>query len=270
MTGRKVALVTGASSGIGEAFAEELAAGGYDLVLAARRELQLARIAERLSSRHGARVEVVPCDLAERGAVAALCDQIERRGLAVHALVNCAGFGVPGRFTDTEWAAYDDMLQVMVSAPTELVARLLPGMVGRRSGLIVNVASLAGLADVGAGVVYGAAKTFVVSLSTSLAREVARHGVRVTAVCPGLTRTAFHDRPELRATVAGMPGWMWMEPAAVARGALAAAAAGRPLVVTGGRNRLFVGLVRHLPRAALARAGRLAGGVYRRVARPRR
>jgi short-subunit dehydrogenase len=264
---RQVALVTGASSGIGEAFAEELAARGFDLVVAARRELQLAQLASRLSTQHGVRVEVMRCDFSERGAVADLCDRLARRCLVVHVLVNCAGFGVAGRFADSEWGVYDDMLQVMVAAPTELISRLLPGMVARRSGLILNVASLAGLADVGAGAVYGAAKTFLVSLSTSLAREVAGDGVRVTTVCPGLTRTDFHAQPSMRATVAGTPAWMWMEPATVAREGLAAAAAGRTLVVNGGQNRLLLGVVRYVPRAALARAGRLAARMYRRLSR---
>jgi short-subunit dehydrogenase len=269
MNRKKVALVTGASSGIGEAFAEELASSGYDLVLTSRREQRLRHLAERLSTRCGARVEVIPCDLAEQGAAGGLCDRLERDGLAIDVLVNCAGFGVAGRFTDSAWSSYQRMLQVMVAAPAELVTRLLPGMIERRSGLIVNVASLAGVADTGAGAMYGAAKTFLVSLSTSLAREVARHGVHVTVVCPGLTRTEFHADPAIRATVAGMPGLMWMEPMEVARQGLAAASAGRPLLINGWQNRLFLWTVRLVPRPVLARVGRLAARVYRGVMRSR-
>lgn len=267
---RGFALVTGASSGIGEAFAEELAAHGFDLVITARRESHLAQVAGRLSRRYGVRVVVMRCDLAELGAAAKLCDRLDREALAIRALVNCAGFGVAGGFADTGWAVYDDMLRVMVGAPTELIVRLLPGMLERRSGLILNVASTAGLADTGAGTVYGAAKTFLVSLSASLAREVGARGVQVTTICPGLTHTAFHDRPGMRATVAQMPVWMWMEPTTVAREGLAAAIAGRPLLVNGVHNRLLVGLMRHGPRAAISRVGRLAVRLYRRLSPDRR
>jgi hypothetical protein len=265
MIARPIALVTGASSGIGEAFAEELASRGWDLVLTARRESKLTQIANRLSNAYGTRIEVITCDLADRVATGALCDALRYRGLAVHVLVNCAGFGVPGGFVDSEDQVYADMVQVMAWAPTQLTTFVLPEMIARRSGLIVNVASLAGIEDMGAGAVYGATKAFLISFSKSLAREVAKYGVTVTAVCPGLTRTEFHAAPEMRRTVVGMPEWMWMEPSTVARQGLDAALAGRSLVINGRLNRLFVEAVRYVPRPVLAAVGRLGASVYVRV-----
>lgn len=255
---RRTALVTGASSGIGEAFAAEFAAHGFDLVITARRTERLRATAECLEREHGVHVDVISCDLAADGAAAALCARIARDGRTVDALVNCAGFGVAGRFTGADWTVHEAMLRLTVSAPTELAYRLLPGMAERGYGRIVNVASLAGLVDSGAGALYGAAKTYGVSLSTSLAREVSAHGIHVTAVCPGLTRTEFHDAPALRASVRAMPHWMWMDPATVARQGYAAVMDARPVLVNGRANWLFVALLRVVPRRLLAALGRIA------------
>jgi hypothetical protein len=158
------------------------------------------------------------------------------------------------------------MVRVMGAAPAELMFRLLPGMIARQSGLVVNVASVAGLADTGAGAVYGAAKSFLVSLSTSVAREVASYGVRVAVVCPGPTRTGFHERPDMRVTVAGTPGWLWMGPRAVARRGLRAALAGQPVIIPGAANRMTVRALRLVPRPVIARAAKLVLGAYRRLA----
>ena len=266
MTARsKTALITGASSGIGEAFAEIFAANGFDLVITARRELRLQALAERLTREHGVQVHIVPADLASPGAAAALCDEIASRGLTVDALVNSAGFGVPGKYVEAQWGTYEEMLQVMVVALSELTRRLLPGMIERGYGRIVNVASTAGLAPSGAGALYGAAKTFVVTFSRSLSREVARHGVLVTAVCPGLTDTDFHRAPGLANTVRSMPRWMWMDARTVATQGFAAVMAGTPVYVTGGFNKLLVTLFRYVPHPILAGLGRQVARVRRRA-----
>jgi uncharacterized protein len=154
---RKTALITGASSGIGEAFAAVFAANGFDLVITARREPRLQALAERLIREHGAQIHVIPSDLAARGAATALCSEIAARGLTIDALVNSAGFGAAGKYAEAQWSVYEEMLQVMVIAVSELTHRLLPGMIERRYGRIVNVASTAGLAPAGAGALYGAA-----------------------------------------------------------------------------------------------------------------
>jgi short-subunit dehydrogenase len=260
LAGNKTALVTGASSGIGAAFAEGFASAGFNLVVTARREARLQAIAAQLRSSHGVRVEVIPCDLTAPGAASVLCAEIERRGLVVTALVNSAGCGAPGVFTTPAWEVHERMLQMMVVALSELTYRLLPGMIERRHGRIVNVASIAGLVPSGAGTLYGAAKTYVVSFSRSLAREVAGHGIHVTAVCPGLTQTEFHATPPLRDTVKGMPRWMWMDAHTVARQGFDAVMNGHTVYVNGSVNRALVAFFRHVPQS-LVRA-------VRRAARP--
>jgi uncharacterized protein len=129
---QRTVLITGASSGIGEAFAHVFASRGFDLVVTARREDRLGALAQRLAERYGRRVEVIPGDLSRRGAPRALCARIEERGLAIDALVNNAGYGVAGSFRSSTWDRHEAMLHVMVMAPTELTHRLLPGMIERR------------------------------------------------------------------------------------------------------------------------------------------
>jgi short-subunit dehydrogenase len=260
----RTALITGASSGIGEAFADVFASMGFDIVITARREEQLRAVAERLTRVYGTQVHVVPCDLAIATAPAALCAEIERRGVAVDVLVNNAGFGVPGSYMAANWAVHEAMLQVMVVAVAELTYRLLPGMIERGYGRIINVASLAGVVRAPAGTLYGAAKTFVVRFSESLSREVASHNIHVTAICPGLTRTGFHHAPGARETVSGMPGWMWMDAQTVARQGVAAVMAGKPIYVNGGLNRVMAGLFRYVPLPAMRALGRRVVRVYRR------
>lgn len=263
----RTALITGASSGIGAAFAEAFARDGFDLVLTARRESRLRDLAERLARDHRVRVEVMPFDLTQPGAVAALCDQVSGRHMTIDALVHSAGFGTAGGYLTPQWKVHHDALQLMVVAASELTYRLLPGMIERGYGRIIHVASTAGLAPTGAGTMYGAAKTFVVHFCESLSREVARHGVHVTAVCPGLTRTEFHEQPELRATVTRMPAWMWMHPADVAREGVRAAMAGRTVCVPGVINRAMVTALRYAPLSLLRRAARLVLGLRSRRVR---
>ena len=148
---RKTALITGASSGIGEAFADVFAAEGFDLVITARREDRLRAVAERLERRHGGRVHVIVSDFARRDAVERLCAEIAARGLQIDALVNNAGYGVPGSYSASPWTRHDEFLQVLVTAVAELTHRLLPAMVQRGYGRIINVASLAGLVPAPAG-----------------------------------------------------------------------------------------------------------------------
>ena len=147
----KTVLITGASSGIGEAFADVFAAEGFDLVITARREDRLKAVAERLRQRDARRVEVIAEDLSEAEAPARLCNEMARRGVVIDALVNNAGYGIPGTFTASAWARHAALLQVMVVALAELTHRLLPAMVDRGYGRIINVASLAALVPAPAG-----------------------------------------------------------------------------------------------------------------------
>ena len=193
-------MVTGASSGIGEAYADLFAAEGFDLVIVARRESRLNDVAERLRKKHGTRVDVLPVDLSERDACERICAELQTRGIHIDALVNNAGYGVPGSYVSNSWQRHQDFLQVLVVSVTELTYRLLPGMIERRYGRVINVASLAGLVPAPAGhTLYGAAKAFLIKFSEARSNEVRHLNVHVTALCPGFTRSEVHDVTGTRA-----------------------------------------------------------------------
>jgi uncharacterized protein len=265
LTHRRIALVTGASSGIGEAFAEVFAAEGFDLVITARREARLRAVQSRLGEQYGVRVHVVIEDLEDPMAPARLCADLEARGLKIDALVNNAGYGVPGSYVASGWEVHERFLQVMVIAVAELTHRLLPAMIERRYGRIINVASLAGLVPAPAGhTLYAAAKAFLIKFSESLGHEVRRHGVFVTAVCPGFTFSEFHDVTGTRARMQKMPGFMWSSSSEVARHGYNAVMAGKSVVVIGRVNAAIATLVRILPQGLIIGVGRRIGRQYRR------
>jgi short-subunit dehydrogenase len=251
---RPVALITGASAGIGQAFAYELAARGYDLVLTARRRERLEELAADIKRTHGARSHVVPADLADPTTPEALRREAASAGLQVDMLVNNAGYGVPGTLTSQPWPTHRDFIQVMMTAPIEVCWHFLPGMRERKRGTIINVASLAGLTPGSAGhTLYGASKSFLIRFSQSLALENATLGIKVSALCPGFTYSEFHDVTGTRSLVRQLPKWMWMSAEDVVREGLDAAAKGRVVHVTGRPNRLIKALVECLPdRAAEA------------------
>jgi len=242
------ALVTGASAGIGAAFARELAARGCNLVLTARRRERLDELAAELASRNAVRVECVAADLADPQAPAQLCGEIARRGIVIDTLVNNAGYGLPGHFHAQPWQAHAQFLQVMVNSPCELVHILLPAMQQRAQGRIINVASLAGLIPGSSGhTLYGASKAFLIKFSQSLALENVKRGVKVCAVCPGFTYSEFHDVTGTRGVVSKMPNWMWLSAAEVARQGVDAVERGEVVFVTGRVNRVIKSLVKLLP-----------------------
>ena len=261
----RTVLITGGSAGIGEAFADVFAAEGFDVVLVARRADRLAAVAERIRRAHARRVEIIVTDLSDRRAPAELCDEIARRGLTIDALVNNAGYGIPGAYVASPWERHEAMLQVMVIALAELTHRLLPGMIEREYGRIINVASLAALVPAPAGhTLYAASKALVVKFSESLAGEVARSNVHVTALCPGFTRSEFHDVTGTRATVNRLPPWLWMDAEQVAREGFDAVMAGTPVHVTGRVNRTIALWSRHLPGWLVRAIGRRTARTYRK------
>ncbi|CAN7481685.1 SDR family oxidoreductase [Phenylobacterium sp. LjRoot225] len=209
---RRLALVTGASAGLGAAFARTLAARGYDLALSARRTERLEALAAELRRRHGIEALVAPADLADPAGVQQILHRIAAAGRPVDVLINNAGYGLPGAFAQTSWAEQQAFLQVMVTAPCELAHKLVAPMVERRFGRIVNVASVAGLLPGAAGhTLYAGAKSLMIKASQSLHLEAAPHGVHVTALCPGFTYTEFHDVNGTRARVsAATPKWAWL------------------------------------------------------------
>ncbi|NOT43235.1 MAG: SDR family oxidoreductase [Acidobacteria bacterium] len=266
MSARRTALVTGASSGIGAAFAEACASHGFDVVLCARREDRLRALAGRLEGAYGVRAHVVTLDLAEPGASARLWSILAGQSLAVDMLVNSAGYGLPGAYLASGWDAHERFLRVSLLAPAELTHLVLPAMVERGYGRIIHVASLAALAPAPGGhTMYAAAKVFFVRFSEALAHEVGHRNVHVTAVCPGFTRSEFHDVTGTRAMVGRLPPWLWMDAAAVAAEGFEAVMAGRPVVVTGLVNRALAALVRFLPRPLVTRVNQRLSRSYRRV-----
>lgn len=260
------ALITGASAGIGEAIARELARRRWNLVLTARRRERLEALAQELSQAHGIAAKVLPADLADPAAPAVLEASLRAQGTPIDLLVNNAGYGLPGFYHKTAWADQARFLQVMLTAPCELVHRFLPDMRARRRGFILNVASLAGLVPGSAGnTLYGAVKAFLVSFSQSLALENRDLGIKVSALCPGFTFSEFHDVSQARHLVQQLPKWMWMSAEEVARRGLDALFAGKVVFVPGTVNRILRFLGKHLPdRAALALMGRQSRRFRRR------
>lgn len=193
LDGVETALVTGASGGIGEAFARQLAALGKDLVVVARSENKLQALARELASQHSVQVRVIAADLARHDSAAALYAETERLGLVVDLLVNNAGFAKAGEFSQLPFDVQADMVRLNVNTLVELTRLYLPSMRERGRGGVINVASTAAFQPVPFMSVYGGTKAFVLSFSEAVAEEVAGDGVTVMALCPGATATGFQE-----------------------------------------------------------------------------
>ena len=263
---RPLSLVTGASAGIGAAFARALAARGHDLVLTARRRERLDALAAELQQQYGCTATVLAADLADPAAPSALCEELAQRGLAVDWLINNAGYGVPGSFTANDWRTHADSLQVLLRAPVELAWRLLPGMRERGYGRIVNVASLAGHVPGTAGhTLYAPAKAFLIKFSQGLALESREHGVHVCALCPGFTYSEFHDVTGTRALMNKLPGFMWQSANAVVSEGIAAVERGEAVRVTGRVNRTIKRVFKLMPDRLAFRLSARQGRRYRQA-----
>ena len=250
------ALITGASSGIGEALAREYARRGVPLVLTARRLDRLEALAAEL--RNLVAVEVIPADLSDPQAPAELVAEIERRGVKLRILVNNAGYGVPGRYLTKEWPVHAQFLQVMIGATSELTWRVLPALRASGNGRILNVASFAALVPGADGqTLYAAAKAYLVKFSESLSLENADSGVNVTALCPGFTWSEFHDVTGTREMMSKLPKWAWLQADEVARAGIDGVERGRVIVVPGRVYKLLHFVAKHLPdRMVLGLMGR--------------
>jgi hypothetical protein len=245
---RPLALITGASSGIGAEFARQLAARGHDLALTARRADRLEGLAGELRHRHGIEVTVLPHDLADPSTPQTLCDALQQRGLQVDWLINNAGYGVPGTFEANDWPTHANFLQVLLTAPTELTWRLLPGMRQRGRGRIINVASLAGHVPGPAGhTLYAASKAYLIKFSQSLALENQTSGVHVCALCPGFTWSEFHDVTRTRDKMDKLPAFMWLSAEEVVRQGIAAVERGDAVHIPGRINRAVKTIVQLMP-----------------------
>lgn len=266
MSARPLALVTGASAGLGVEFARQLAAQGHDLVLTARRAERLAALAAELQRAHGVVCHVMSADLARPSGAAELLDAIGAAALSIEVLINNAGYGVPGSYLGHAWEVHAEFQRVMVDAVALLSYRCAAGMRARGHGTIINVSSLAGLMPSTAGhTLYGPAKVWLIKFSESLAAELAPSGVRVVALCPGFTLTEFHDANGMREHVARLPSWLWMDAASVVREGLAAVARGRVVCIPGRVNRALALAAKILPSSFLRRLVASRAADFRKI-----
>jgi short-subunit dehydrogenase len=249
---RGTALITGASSGIGAELAKLCAAGGYDLVLVARRVEPMQALAASVARDHCTGVRVLAADLADPAAPEVILERLGQTPIDI--LINNAGFGLQGPYAETDWAAEARMIQVNVVALAHLTKLLLPAMLARRAGRILNVASTAAFVPGPLMAVYYSTKAFVVSLSLAIAAETEGTGVTVTALCPGPTTTGFFEAAGMQSSkLFRGPA---MDAASVARIGYRAMMASKPEVIAGMRNRLMIFGTRFAPRTMLAKITR--------------
>jgi short-subunit dehydrogenase len=247
-------LVTGATSGIGAAFVRELARQGYDVVLVARDEARLTAQAAQLHADHGVAAEVISADLSTETGRAAVASRLEDVQRPVDLLVNSAGLSLNTPFLRSTAEAESRLLAVNVHAVMQLTLAVLPGMVQRRHGAIVNVSSVSGFGAAMPGSTYPASKAWVTNFSESIGMSVARFGVRVMALCPGYVRTEFHQRAGI--DMSSTPSWLWLDADRVARDALRDLKRGRAVSVPAWRYKAVAAALRHLPRRIVQRAAR--------------
>ena len=243
---RPVAVVTGASSGIGLELSRLLARDGHDLVIVAQHAERLAEVARELTAQRGVRVVEIAADLSDWAAPLEIAGELKRHGLTPDVLVNNAGFGLRGVFAELDLGEQLRMVHVNVSALTHLTGLLLPDMIARGRGRVLNVASTAAFQPGPLMAVYYATKAYVLSFSEAVASELGGSGVTVTALCPGPTATAFQQRAGLEGT--RLFRVTAMDAAAVAREGYDGMLRGARLVIPGWRNRLFAQAVGFIPR----------------------
>lgn len=247
---RRLALITGASAGLGAEFARQYAARGWDLALTARRIDRLEELAIQLEQRHKISTIIIAQDLAAEGAADQLLAEIREAGRSVDGLINNAGYGLPGTYFNTRWEEQDKFLRVLLTVPCELSHKVLPGMAERGFGRIINVASLAGYTPGSNGhTLYPAVKSALIKFSESLNAEAkaAGHDIHVTALCPGLTWTEFHDVNGTRERTNETPDWMWMKTGPVVEAGIEAVEQGHPVTVPGAFNKGVATLSKLLP-----------------------
>jgi short-subunit dehydrogenase len=241
------ALVTGATAGIGAAFCRRLAAEGRDLVLVARDLARLDRTAAELRDRYPIRIEVLSADLSTEAGCAAVAARIGQDEKPVDSLINNAGFGLNRPFGEAPLADEEQMLNLNVLAVLRLTHAAVSAMTVRGRGEIINISSVAGFMPGGGAATYAASKAWVTSFSQGLASTLEGTGVTIIAICPGFTRTEFHE--EHANGPSGVPSWMWLDANKVVAEGLAAARAGKSLSIPSRRYRVLVGLITLLPGA---------------------
>lgn len=252
------ALVTGASTGLGRAYAVELARRGHDLVLVARSRDRLQQLADQLTAAHGIRAEVLPADLADRQQVETVAQRVADPDRPVDLLVNNAGFGLGRRFVTSDVEELERAIDVMVRAVLVLTHTAVRAMRKRGHGAVLNVSSVASYAVMGP---YSAIKSWVTVFSEAVAADLAGTGVRVTAVCPGFVHTEFHERAQM--DMSDVPDFMWLDKDYVVDVALRDLKRGVPVSVPSPQYKAIVGATRLLPRGLLARLSANTGRKYK-------
>lgn len=257
---RPIALITGASSGIGEALTHNFADYGHDLVLVARSADKLKALAAALEAEHGVKVLVLPADLSVPGAAETLTATLKRRRKVPDVLVNCAGVLEQKHFVKMKPAGHQAIIDLNISALTAMLAHLLPLMVARGSGRVLNVASIAAFQPIPGLATYAASKAYVLSLTESLSEELKGTGVTITALCPGITAThMLNAATESNAQLAKLPGFLIGKVDEVAREGFEACMRGEVICVPGAINRAATLASRSTPKWLLRRvSGMLA------------
>lgn len=256
VAGNRCAVITGASAGIGLAFAKEFARNGFNIVLVARRQEKLLSIAKELENSFNIGVLPLPVDLSQTNSSETITVLLAEKSIKVDALVNNAGFGINQGFLEANWSTHEATLAVMLTGYTRLCYLLAKGMKERHYGRIINIASLAAFLPATSGSLYTAIKSYVLNFTTALDLELRPFGIHCTAVCPGFTMSEFHDVMKVRKSVSRYPGLMWMSADTVARQGYAAVMKGKPIVINGWLNKLVALAFNLLPRAFLHRRQR--------------
>jgi short-subunit dehydrogenase len=249
MSAVPTAVVTGASSGIGRAFASRLGADGYDLVLVSRNESRLADLAIELRQRSGVQADVLPADLADRAQLQTVADRVGDSDRPVDLLVNAAGYALRRPFPANDLQVEEALLDVHVRAPMVLTHAAVTAMQPRGHGAVINVSSVGAWLPQGS---YSAHKAWVHRFSQAIAAQTARYGVRVMVVMPGFVRTELHQRAGTHEPDR-VPAMFWLDPDDVAAGSLRALAAGKRVYVPGALWRAVSGVLRHAPIDTMAR-----------------
>ena len=250
MSGRRpIALVTGASNGIGASFCVLLASAGYDLVMVARGVDALESLAARIRQAHRVEVEVLAADLGEPGSLARVEQRTSSDDRPIDLLVNNAGVASGGAFVDLPLDGEAAQVDLNITAVVRLSHAVLPGLVARRTGGVINVASLGGFQPAPLNATYSATKAFVLSFTEAIHEEVSGAGVSVTCLCPGFTRTGFQERSGLNAS--GMPDMVWQTADQVTAAAWAGWRRNQAVVVPGAINKASAELIRVLPRSVV-------------------
>lgn len=245
---KRTYLVTGASSGIGEAFANELAKADNDLVLVARRRERLENLAHELKSQFGIKCHVFTCDLADRAQTLALIAQIKSENIQIDGLINNAGFSIAREFHNSEINAQLDFIETCVTAPTILCHAFINEMRHRSFGRIINVSSMVAFSNGAAGhSLYPAAKSYILKMSRSMAAENSAMGINITALCPGATQSEFQTHNGMSAKMGKNNILKPMAAIDVVRAAISGNERGKEVIITGFANKFAVALMKFIP-----------------------